>query len=101
MVVPRLRGLVLGVGCGDGRLAALLHDPVRWIGVDSSATQLRANPYRPVVLADLRHLPFSDSSVTEVTHLWCLDHLQDPAEAIAEAKRVVRPGGRYFLRGIS
>jgi SAM-dependent methyltransferase len=96
MVAPRLRGPVLDVGCGDGRLASLLHEPVRWIGVDSSVTQVRANPYRPVVLADMRHLPFRDNSVTEVTHLWCLYHLDDPVEAIVEAKRVLRPGGRYF-----
>lgn len=96
MVAPRLRGPVLDVGCGDGRLASLLHQPVRWIGVDSSATQVRANPYRPVVLADMRHLPFSDNSVAEVTHLWCLYHLDDPVEAIVEAKRVLQPGGRYY-----
>jgi SAM-dependent methyltransferase len=96
MVAPRLRGLVLDAGCGDGRLASLLRDPVRWIGVDSSITQVTANPYRPVVLADMRHLPFSDNSVTEVTHLWCLYHLDDPVVAIVEAKRVLMPGGRYF-----
>lgn len=96
MVAPRLRGPVLDAGCGDGRLASLLDDSVTWVGVDSSATQLRSNPYRPVVLADMKNLPFPDSSFAEVTHLWCLYHLDNPTEAIAEARRVLRPGGRYF-----
>ena len=55
-----------------------------------------ANPYRPVVQTDMRALPFRDGVFAAVTHLWCLDHLPDPLEAITEAARVLRPGGRYF-----
>jgi SAM-dependent methyltransferase len=97
LVVLELRGPVLDVGCGQGRLASLALDrAVAWIGVDSSPSQLAANPYRPVVLADMRQLPFRDDVFGEVTHLWCLYHLDDPAVAIAEAHRVLEPGGRYF-----
>ena len=97
LVAPELHGPVLDVGCGEGRLASLvIGRGVAWIGVDSSPTQLTANPYRPVVLAEMRQLPFRDNVFREVTHLWCLYHLDDPAVAIAEAKRVLEPGGRYF-----
>jgi SAM-dependent methyltransferase len=96
MVAPELRGPVLDVGCGEGRLVSLLNPSVRWVGVDSSAGQLAANPYRPVVLADMRALPFRDDSFAEVTHLWCLYHIDNPAVAISEALRVLRSGGRYF-----
>jgi SAM-dependent methyltransferase len=97
VIAPELRGLVLDGGCGEGRLASLAVDRgVAWIGVDSSPSQLAANPYRPVVLADMRQLPFRDDVFGEVTHLWCLYHLDDPAVAITEAKRVLQRGGRYF-----
>jgi SAM-dependent methyltransferase len=96
LVAPQLRGPVLDVCCGEGRLAALLGDDVRWVGLDSSPSQLAANPYRPVAQADMRALPFADETFAEVAHLWCLYHLDDPVPAIAEAARVLRPGGRYY-----
>ena len=67
-----------------------------WIGVDASRTQLANNPHRPVVLADMRMLPFRDGVFDEVTHLWCLYHVNDPVVAIREARRVLRSGGRYY-----
>ncbi|MGH3502674.1 MAG: class I SAM-dependent methyltransferase [Nocardioidaceae bacterium] len=96
LVAPGLRGPVLDVGCGEGRLASLLGDDVSWVGVDSSPAQLAASPYRPVVRADMRALPFRDGVFAEVTHLWCLYHLAEPAVAITEAARVLEPGGRSF-----
>jgi SAM-dependent methyltransferase len=97
LIAPELRGPLLDVGCGEGRLAARVGDRgVAWIGIDSSPSQLAANPFRPVVLGDMRDLPFRDEVFAEVTQLWCLYHIDDPAIAIAEAKRVLARGGRYF-----
>jgi SAM-dependent methyltransferase len=96
MVAPELRGPTLDIGCGEGRLASILADGVTWIGVDSSPAQLAENPYRPLVRADMRALPFRDGAFAEVTHLWCLYHLDDPVVAIGEAARVLRADGRYY-----
>jgi SAM-dependent methyltransferase len=96
IVAPELRGPVLDVGCGEGRLASVLNGRLTWIGVDSSPTQLSKNPHRPAVLADMRALPFRDGTFAEVTHLWCLYHLDDPVPAIREAQRVLRSDGRYY-----
>jgi SAM-dependent methyltransferase len=96
MIAGDVRGPVLDVGCGEGRLASLLGTGVTWIGVDASPTQLAANPYRPVVRADMGALPFQDGTFAEGAHLWCLYHLADPVAAITEAARVLVPGGGYF-----
>jgi SAM-dependent methyltransferase len=96
MVAPELCGPVLDAGCGEGRLASLLAGQITWTGLDSSPGQLTACPFRPVVRGDMAALPFRDASFAEVTHLWCLYHLQDPSVAVAEAKRVLRSGGRYY-----
>ena len=104
-VAPELVGPVLDAGCGEGRLARAVDSargaagggPVpRWVGVDASRAQLAANPYRPVVQADMCALPFRDGAFAEVTHFWCLYHLDDPRVAIAEAARVLARGGRYY-----
>lgn len=96
VVAPLLRGPVLDIGCGEGRLAQLLAANVSWVGVDVSFTQLASSRFRTLVQADMRSLPFRDGTFAEVAHLWCLYHVDEPGAAIAEAHRVLRPGGRYF-----
>jgi len=93
---PELEGRVLDIGSGEGRLAAQLTPAARWVGLDSSRNQLVECAYRPVVLGDMRALPFAPGVFDVVTHLWCLYHLEDPVQAIAEADRALRPGGRYY-----
>lgn len=95
-VARELSGPVLDAGCGEGRLASVLDGRIAWVGLDSSATQLAACRHRAVVRADMRIIPFGDNWFAEVTHLWCLYELEDPLSAIAEAKRVLRRGGRYY-----
>src|SRR5215217_7480847 len=84
---------VLDVGCGDGALGRpLLQAGVSWVGLDLSQTLLRDAP-RPVVRADAARLPFPDESFGAVAALYMLYHLAAPERAIAEAHRVLRPGG--------
>jgi SAM-dependent methyltransferase len=85
---------VLDVGSGRGRLRALLPASAGWIGMDPSPAQLREAP-RPAACGAGEHLPVRTGSMAAVTALWVLYHLARPVEGIAEAFRVLRPGGLF------
>ena len=95
-------GDALDAACGTGRLAALLvargH---RTVGVDRSRAMLeRARSKLPAMeirTGDLVDLPVASASVDVATCGLALTHLADPAPAIAELARVVRPGGRVVI----
>jgi SAM-dependent methyltransferase len=82
---------VLDVGCGEGELARFLPDGA-WFGVDNSPAMLARAP-APHVLGEATALPFGDSSFPSVALLYVLYHLEEPRLALAEARRVLRPGG--------
>lgn len=86
---------VLDVGGGNGRLARLLPDlGLRCLLIDISATMLALAP-PPAARADGARLPVADDSVDAVAALFTLYHYDDPRLPIAEARRVLRPGGTF------
>jgi ubiquinone/menaquinone biosynthesis C-methylase UbiE len=48
-------------------------------------------------VADATHLPFDDAAFDTVTSTLALCTIPDPAGAVVEARRVLRPGGRLVL----
>jgi SAM-dependent methyltransferase len=82
---------VLDVGCGEGELARHLPEGA-WVGLDSSAEMLARAP-QPSIQGDAGALPFPDASFASVALLYVLYHLADPAQALAEAGRVLSSGG--------
>jgi SAM-dependent methyltransferase len=82
---------VLDVGCGEGELARYLPDGA-WVGLDNSQTMLDRAP-AGAVRGEATALPFPDESFDGVAILYVLYHLSDPRLALAEARRVMRPGG--------
>jgi SAM-dependent methyltransferase len=96
---------VADLGCGTGALtAALAPEVARVVGVDRSADMLRSARRRTAGLGnvDLRRgtledLPLDDASCDAALLVLSLGWVADPARALAEAARVVRPGGRVAL----
>jgi SAM-dependent methyltransferase len=84
---------VLDVGSGPGVDLVELGEGA--IGVDRSTVmnQRTAARGRTVVAADALALPFADGTFGGVRADRTLQHLQAPADALAECARVVRPGG--------
>lgn len=85
---------VLEIGVGTGRLLAQVHAPVR-IGVDIAAGMLARATEKGlrVVLGDGHELPFADGAFDAVIAGKGSMRYLTPARALAEARRVVRPGG--------
>lgn len=91
-------GRVLEVCVGTGVVsAALAARGVAVCGLDISAPMLARAHQRlgsRVIQGDARRLPVADASVDNVLFVWALHLVGDLRAALAEAARVVRPGGR-------
>lgn len=98
-------GAAADLGCGPGdTLAALLPRAGQVIGVDNAprmlalaARRLNGRPGVSLRLGELDHLPLRDQEVQAAVLSMVLHHLGDPAPALAEAARVLAPGGILVL----
>ncbi len=100
-------GTLLDIGTGTGRILELLAPRVRQgLGVDASRSMLAlarsrlAGPdfaHCGVRLADMYRLPLATGSFDIVVMQMVLHHAEDPDLVLAEAARVLRPGGRLLL----
>ena len=98
-LLPASSGLTLDLGCGEGRFPRDLKAAgYKVIGIDASPTLIEhattADPGGDYRVADAAQLPFADASVQLVTALLSLHDMDDMPGAIAEAARVLVPGGR-------
>lgn len=96
---------VADLGCGSGPLIAELAPHVKQvIGVDSSADMLKAARKRlgnrgnvDLRKGDLLNLPIDAGCCDAALLVLALTYVADPAKAIAEAARVLKPGGRLIV----
>jgi ubiquinone/menaquinone biosynthesis C-methylase UbiE len=93
------RKIVIDIGCGPGNIYASLKEhcgkPSQLFGVDVSLGSLKMAQEigYTAVLADAHHLPFVSEFADIVMLNACLHHCDDMAKVLAEAARLVRPGG--------
>ena len=87
---------LLDVGCGGGLLAPHVHG-YRHVGVDltESALAIAAEHGIEPVVADAANLPFDDASFDVVVAGEVLEHVTDLEGTVAEATRVLKPGGTF------
>lgn len=101
---------VLEIGCGRGSLTRWLiaqpERPARLVAADFSETALRKASAAALKAGlgpvhwkqcDIQALPFRDASFDTVISCETIEHVPDPARAVREMTRVLRPGGRLLL----
>ncbi|MDP3869302.1 class I SAM-dependent methyltransferase [Phenylobacterium sp.] len=106
-IVPLASGRVLELGIGMGLNLALYDaDKVESVAGVDPAAELRAlaqaAPRDPrlavsVVEGTAEALPFPDASFDSIVCTFTLCSVQAPATALAEARRVLKPGGRFLF----
>lgn len=93
------------LGCGTGQVSAAIAPFVaRVVAVDGSAAMLQAAKKRlqgrdniDLRRGELEALPIEDARLDAATLMLVLHHLPEPAGALTEVARVLKPGGRVIL----
>lgn len=98
------RKRVLDAGCGAGYGSAELANTASAVtGIDISAdaiahaTENYARPNLQFQQAGAAQLPFADASFDLVVAFEVIEHLSDWEQLIAEARRVLSPGGQFVV----
>lgn len=102
-LLPAGAGTLLDVGCGTGIVTTRIasgRPGLRVLGADASygMAALAASRGVPVVLASGTRLPMRPGSLDAVSAVWLLHLLREPGAVeavVAEAGRVLRPGGVF------
>jgi ubiquinone/menaquinone biosynthesis C-methylase UbiE/DNA-binding transcriptional ArsR family regulator len=97
--------IVADLGCGSGNLAAELAGSVqKVIGVDSSTAMLKAAKRRTLSFdnvdlrkGDLAAVPIDTASCDAALLVLALTYLPEPARAVSEMARILKPGGRGVI----
>lgn len=98
---PEHGSVWLDIGCGFGEPAKLMSElrpDLTFCLINNNKFQLEQVPEGQARwYADMHALPFEDETADGAMFLYSLCHADDPIQAIREARRVVKPGGRLFV----
>lgn len=96
---------LLDLGCGTGEMLRLLRQmdqDVELAGIDLSSNMIakakeKGIPNAVFLEGDAEHLPYPSSYFDMVCCVQSFHHYPNPLKALAEGKRVLRPGGVFVL----
>ncbi len=91
---------ILDAGCGPGNLIDLLKPYGTVDGIDFSPeamTLAKGKGYNTLQLAGIEQVPFPDNTFDVVVVLDIIEHTPDDKVSIAEAYRVLKPGGQLVF----
>lgn len=100
-VIARLTGVpnrdILEVGCGEGMMfEGTTIAPVQ-MDVSMRRVRFARDKGQPAICGDGYHLPFASSSFRVVLLIAMLEHTSEPWRVLAEARRVLKRGGRAII----
>ncbi len=96
-----IEGPVLDLGCGDGHFASRTFDFKIEVGVDPWAGPLQeaaqSGAYLQTIRCEGAEIPYPDRSFQTILSNSVLEHIPDVDAVVAEAARVIRPGGNFIF----
>ncbi len=99
---------ILDVGCGDGALTySVALCGAEMTGIDTEALGIKLaeenvrstgeNVHCVFIVGSAYKLPFPDNSFDDVVSCEVIEHVDNPEKMVAEASRVLKPGGKFIL----
>lgn len=101
VVLPELKGRVLDVGAGDNLLLRLYKHRANAEGENSVGVDTVDWGGGCTIVESSAHLPFSDAAFDTVSFIACLNHIPERRQALQEACRLLKPGGRVVMTMIN
>lgn len=96
--LPGLSGKILDIGAGECPWKYLLGKEVVYQGIDiQSASDFGMQQSSDVIYYDGVTIPFSPNEFDAALCIEVLEHTEDPSMLLAEAFRVLKPGGIFIL----
>lgn len=110
LISYRPSGILADIGCGPGRLIALIahrFPQIKIVGIDAAQAMVETTRRRAVAdgilsraefrVGDVGHLPMEKDSIDFAISTLSLHHWSNPSLGLEEIYRVLKPGGQLLL----